>query len=287
MVLRRLSHGRVASVAAAVLTASSRPLPQVVAHRGASDQLAEHTLRAYAKALADGADALECDVRLTADGHLICVHDRRIDRTSNGRGAVSTLPLADLERWDFETWKEPWADLDDERDDADTPPGVVLTLERLCGMVADYERPVQLAIETKHPTRYAALVERRLVELLDRFGWTRPLEQPRARVMSFSRTSLRRVQQWAPHVPTVFLMDRVPPWLRGGSLPFGSRITGPSIDIVRAHPSYVRRAHQAGHVVHVWVVNDPADLRLCYELGVDAVITDRPSETVGLLQSWS
>jgi glycerophosphoryl diester phosphodiesterase len=40
-------------------------------------------------------------------------------------------------------------------------------------------------------------------------------------------------------------------------------------------------------VVHVWVVNDPADLRLCYELGVDAVITDRPSETVGLLQSWS
>ncbi|HLK96044.1 MAG TPA: glycerophosphodiester phosphodiesterase family protein [Nocardioidaceae bacterium] len=267
----------------------ARPLPQVVAHRGASDALAEHTLRAYAKALADGADALECDVRLTADGHLICVHDRRIDRTSNGRGAVSTLALAELERWDFETWKHPWADLDDERDDADTPPGVVLTLEQLCGMVADYERPVQLAIETKHPTRYAALVERRLVELLDRFGWTRPRrdEPPRVRVMSFARASLRRVRQWAPHVPTVFLMDSVPRLLRGGGLPLDVRITGPSIDIVRAHPSYVRRAQQAGHAVHVWVVNDPADLGLCYELEVDAVITDRPSETVDLLRSWA
>ena len=95
------------------------------------------------------------------------------------------------------------------------------------------------------------------------------------------------MRQWAPHVPTVFLMDSVPRLLRGGGLPLDVRITGPSIDIVRAHPSYVRRAQQAGHAVHVWVVNDPADLGLCYELEVDAVITDRPSETVDLLRSWA
>jgi len=271
------------------MSAPPRPFPQVIAHRGASDQLAEHTLRAYTKALTDGADALECDVRLTADGHLICVHDRRIDRTSNGRGVVSTLRLDELERWDFETWKQPWADLDDERDDADVPPGAVLTLERLCGLIADCDRPVELAIETKHPTRYAALVERRLVELLDRFGWSRPgpAERPRARVMSFAWTSLRRVRELAPRVPTVFLMDRVSRRFRDGSLPLGGDIAGPSIDIVRAHPSYVGRAHRAGHSVHVWTVNDPVDLRLCHDLGVDAVITDRPAESVLLFQQWS
>jgi len=75
--------------------------PQVVAHRGASEDEPEHTLAAYVAAVAAGADALECDVRLTADGHLVCVHDRRVDRTSNGRGVVSGLELAQLEGMDW------------------------------------------------------------------------------------------------------------------------------------------------------------------------------------------
>lgn len=69
---------------------------KVIAHRGASADVPEHTLAAYRKAIEDGADGLECDVRLTSDGHLVCVHDRRVNRTSNGRGAVSALELADL-----------------------------------------------------------------------------------------------------------------------------------------------------------------------------------------------
>ena len=55
--------------------------PLVVAHRGASTHRAEHTLAAYALALEQGAQGLECDVRLTRDGHLVCVHDRTVDRT--------------------------------------------------------------------------------------------------------------------------------------------------------------------------------------------------------------
>ena len=60
--------------------------PFVVAHRGASSARPEHTLAAYDVALKQGADGVECDVRLTRDGHLVCVHDRRLDRTSTGRG---------------------------------------------------------------------------------------------------------------------------------------------------------------------------------------------------------
>ncbi len=59
--------------------------PFVVAHRGASADRPEHTLAAYELALQEGADGVECDVRLTRDGHLVCVHDRRVDRTSTGR----------------------------------------------------------------------------------------------------------------------------------------------------------------------------------------------------------
>ena len=147
----------------------SRPL--VVAHRGASATNAEHTLGAYVAALDEGADALECDVRLTADGHLVCVHDRDLRRTAQRDAIVSTMELADLEDLDFASWKNPWSELDDEAPDSDPELAKVLTLRRLLETAADYPRRVELAIETKHPTRYAGLVERRLVQLLDEFGW--------------------------------------------------------------------------------------------------------------------
>jgi len=141
----------------------------VVAHRGASEDVPEHTLAAYKKAIEDGADAVEADVRLTADGHLVCVHDRRVDRVSNGRGVVSTLELQQLSELDFGSWKDDWSDFE-EPEEPDVDRNNVLTLERLLDLVAGSERPIELAIETKHPTRYAGAVERRLVEVLHAYG---------------------------------------------------------------------------------------------------------------------
>jgi len=262
---------------------------QVVAHRGSSADVPEHTFAAYAKALDDGADALECDVRLTADGHLVCVHDRRIDRTSTGRGVVSTMTLADLHEHDFGSWHPSSTPGGDTMLEESGEPLVmdeaahrVLTLERLLELVVDAEREVGLAIETKHPTRYGALVEERTIELLQRFGLARPRSErdARIRIMSFSQLSMRRVRALAPGLPTVFLMERVPLRLRDGSLPFGSHIAGPSIEIVREHPGYVDRVHERGGRVHVWTVDEPADVDLCRRLGVDAVITNRPQATL-------
>ena len=133
--------------------------PLVVAHRGSSYSLAEHTLGAYLRAIDEGADGLECDVRLTRDGHLVCVHDRRIDRTSSGRGVVSEFDLDDLRALDFGSWRTHLPESADafieERDSTEAP---VLTLERLLQVVLAAPRPVRLLIETKHPTRYAGLV---------------------------------------------------------------------------------------------------------------------------------
>ncbi|MEU6392518.1 glycerophosphodiester phosphodiesterase [Streptomyces sp. NPDC046939] len=261
---------------------------QVVAHRGASQDAPEHTLAAYKKAIEDGADALECDVRLTADGHLVCVHDRRVNRTSNGRGAVSALELADLATLDFGSWKDlrdlkglkGSRPLEESPDWAgNTADTSVLTLERLLELVVDAGRRVELAIETKHPTRWAGQVEERLLLLLKRFGLDAPPpdEPSQVRVMSFSARSLLRVQEASPTLPTVYLMQFVSPRHREGRLPRGVRIAGPGIRIVRSHPAYIEKLTRAGHQVHVWTVNEPEDVDLCVRLGVDAIITNRPA----------
>lgn len=258
----------------------------MVAHRGSSSRVAEHTLSAYKRALQEGADALECDVRLTADGHLVCVHDRRVDRTSNGQGVVSTFELEQLQTLDWASWKHAWHEQDDEAPDEDVEAGSILTLERLLGTVHDWGEPVDIAIETKHPTRFAGLVEQRVIEALGRYGWARPqrgVTSP-ARMMSFSWMSLRRCLEMAPGLEMVYLMDRVPIRFRDGSLPLGASVAGVKIDIVRAHPEYVEKAHAAGNQVHVWVVNEPADIKRCVSLQADAIISDKPAEVLRQLR---
>ncbi|GGF47849.1 glycerophosphoryl diester phosphodiesterase [Marmoricola endophyticus] len=270
--------------------------PAVVAHRGSSELKAEHTLGAYVAALEEGADALECDVRLTADGHLICAHDRDLRRTGSSDGLISTTDLASLDQLDFARWKEdplpasqrgPWqppphggvelARLDEEQDDLDK----VLPLRRLLETVADYPRRVELAIETKHPTRFGGLVEKRLVDLLDDFGWA-GVDSP-VRVMSFSWVALRRVERLAPDLDVVFLLDSPGEWYRARPLAGRHWIAGPGIKVLRKHPDAVRRIGRSARL-HCWVVNTEEDVELCADLGVEALISDRPGQILRYLE---
>ncbi|MFF0231759.1 glycerophosphodiester phosphodiesterase [Micromonospora sp. NPDC005254] len=254
--------------------------PLVFAHRGASYDLPEHTLAAYLRALDEGADGLECDVRLTRDGHLVCVHDRRLDRTSNGRGLVSARTLAELDVLDFGSWHPGSAP------SGDLPPDEshtrLLTLARLLDAVLAAGRPVRLLVETKHPSRYGSTVERRLVELLRRYGLADPApdDPVQLTVMSFSPLAVRRVRELAPALPTVLLLEVLPPWLRLGRLPFGARIAGPGIGLVRARPHLLPALRAAGNQVYVWTVNEPADVELVLAEEVDGIITDRPAHVL-------
>lgn len=257
--------------------------PQVVAHRGASATRAEHTLGAYLTALDEGADALECDVRLTADGHLVCVHDRNLRRTAATDALVSNMELAQLEELDFASWKNPWADLDDEAEDAEPGLSGVLSLHTLLQTVSDYPRRVELAIETKHPTRYGGLVERRLVDLLDDFGWAGK-DSP-VRIMSFSWVALRRVGRLSPDLDLVFLMDGPTQWARVRPMAEPDWIAGPGIKLLRKHPEVIRRISEGGTRLHVWTVNTEADIEYCRGHGVEALITDRPAATRAYLEA--
>ncbi|GAB3914028.1 glycerophosphodiester phosphodiesterase [Kibdelosporangium lantanae] len=229
---------------------------EVVAHRGASADLPEHTLAAYELAIAQGADGLECDVRLTRDGELVCVHDRTVDRTSDGHGVVSAMSMAELNRL---SW-------------GDGKPGV-LTLDTLLGLV---KPGIRLFVETKHPVRYGGLVEAKLVALLARHGLARPRhkEESPVVVMSFSARAVQRVRRNAPELPTVMLVGtKVTP--RVGDY------VGPSIERLRDEPDYVAKA---GRPTYCWTVDDPADVELCRDLGVRFVATNKPAATSAILR---
>jgi glycerophosphoryl diester phosphodiesterase len=273
---------------------------EVVAHRGASADEPEHTLAAYRHAVRLGADAVECDVRMTRDGALVCVHDRRVDRTSTGRGVISALDLAELERFDFgraaAASRRPRlrrvtgtsAGTSDEEPSMEDP-GHLLTLERLLDYVTSTPSGVRLAIETKHPTRHSIRVEPALVAALRRFGLLdgdRPVERagrPAVRVMSFSPAALHRVRALAPGIPTVQLVRQLTPWTRLTGLPPTNTAVGPSVGLLRRVPSYVRAAQAVGAEVHVWTVNRPQDVEFVLSLGVDAVITDHPGALLARL----
>jgi glycerophosphoryl diester phosphodiesterase len=253
--------------------------PLVFAHRGSSVAFPEHTPEAYERAIDEGADGLECDVRLTRDGHLVCVHDPRLERTSNGRGRVSAATLDELDRLDF----------------GHRPPGPVggtasksigvLTLERLLAIALSAGRPLRLLIETKHPSRFGAAVEERLVDVLRRHGLDTPDNghNVSVTVMSFSPLALRTVRGLAPALPRVFLFELAIPRTLDGRAPFAAPVLGPGVSTLREHPELVRRAHERGRPVYVWTVNGAADVDFVIGLGVDGIISDRPAFVLGRL----
>jgi glycerophosphoryl diester phosphodiesterase len=254
--------------------------PLVFAHRGSSDAMPEHTLPAYLRAIDEGADGLECDVRLTNDGHLVCLHDRRLGRVSNGRGPVSEHALTELDALDFGSWHPGLTDAADEliRERPNGgPPTRVLTLDRLIDAARDAGRPMRLLVETKHPSRFGGEVEEELVRVLRRHGLDRSdPDGVSVTMMSFSFGAVRRVRAAAPALPVVQLLELLPPWLRYGRLPAGVAIAGPSVRLLRHHRWLARRLHEQGNRVYVWTVNGPAEVDLVLDAGVDGIISDRP-----------
>ncbi len=260
----------------------------MVAHRGASSEIAEHTARAYEKAIEQGADAVECDVRLTRDGHLVCLHDSTLSRTSDGRGRVSEVTLREMRDLDFSGWR---TDLPETADDliAEEPVEAlpVLAFDDLLDLVVSAPRPLRLFVETKHPTRFGGLVEEQVVASLAQHGLHEPTDplQSSITVMSFATTAVRRVHTLAPKLPTVQLYTTVPPLRRDGTLPRGIKIVGVGIETLHRHPSYVRRVHRQGNRCYVFTVDDPADVELSLSLGVEGIISNRPAMVRDLVEA--
>lgn len=283
------------------------PRPKVYAHRGASAAFAEHTRAAYLKAIADGADGVECDVHLTRDQHVVLLHDANLDRTSTGTGPVADKTLEELRGLDFSSWKgaripEAYGGIADQ----------FLTLPELLDILREAEREIGLAIELKHPSPYQLKLEERVLDLLTAEGWTPAesrLDNIRISFMSFDSDSVQRLLESVPaqHVCQLvdnFTVRELRDELGLGPIAAGAvanvmkaaqqeaervldegeaGIAGPGIDYVREHARNVQRWLDAGRVFRVWTVDSEKDVALCQGLGIHEITTNRPAQVLGQL----
>ncbi|KRF09147.1 glycerophosphodiester phosphodiesterase [Arthrobacter sp. Soil782] len=281
----------------------------VFAHRGASEQYAEHTRAAFLQALAEGADGVECDVHLTEDLELVCIHDTTLDRTSSGTGDVGDHTLRQLRELDFASWKG-----------ANIPPGYggvadqLLTLEDLLDLLRTDGRQLELAIELKHPSPFGLKLEERLIAFLMREGYdpeTSRLANLHITFMSFNPDSVRHLLERVPADVVCQLVADVQPDdvretlgpltaaavmnLLRRALHEGERIiasgavgiAGPSIAYVRAHPDRVARWLESGLRLRVWTVDADDDIDLLRDLGAQEITTNRPAYVLGRLKGES
>ena len=275
--------------------------PVIFAHRGSSGTYAEHTRAAYLQALADGVDGLECDVHLSRDGQLVCIHDTTLDRTTSGSGDVADRTLAELRTLDVSAWKGVSIP-----SDYGTVEDQFLTLADLLVLLRRSGRPLRLAIELKHPSPFGLRLEEALIAFLMDEGWdpeSSRLGNLEISFMSFNPDSMRQLAESAPHHMLCQLVADVEPQdvrdaLRFGSIAEGALITvlqralkegeelidrhevgiaGPGVEYVREHPERVRRWISEGMRVRVWTVNTVEDALFLAGLGVQEMTSDYPA----------
>lgn len=230
----------------------------VFGHRGASAYAPMNTLPAFELALEQGADGIELDVHRSKDGHAVICHDFTVDATTDGSGRVSDLTLAQLRSLDAGGWF------------AESFRGIcVPTLDEVFEAVGSR---LYVNVEIKSETPETDGVEQVVAETIIRHGMAQ-----RVIVSSFNPLALQRFRAILPEVPIGFLYQAVMPidtqsLMQQIGLRYEAR--HPHHEMVNA--AYVDRAHSAGYRVNVWTVNDPLRAGLLRDLGVDAIITDKP-----------
>jgi glycerophosphoryl diester phosphodiesterase len=226
-----------------------------LAHRGGwlslEDRARENTWYAFAQAVAEGYRHLETDVHTTADGQLVAFHDAQLGRLTDGSGPIN---------------KHTWAELADVRVGGSDP--ISLLEELLTEFSSTY-----FNIDLKDEGAVTALPP-----LLAKLG-----AQDRVCVASFSTQRLRRFRRLAPGVLTATTPVEVAWYAFGFGLrqrPLGSgvvlqvpsRVLSGRVPLVRA--DVVAAAHAAGRAVHVWTIDDRAEMERLIDLGVDGIITN-------------
>ena len=250
----------------------------VLAHRGASFDAPEHTRPAYAKAMRDGTDFLECDLQLTKDGVLVCIHDTTVDRTTGGEhtGRVDGYTLAELRRMDFGSW---FNESRPDRAQEDFVAERVVTLEEQLRCYERFSPNSRFHLETKAPSEYDGKLEPELVRVLGRHGLldTGDAQTSRVVVQSFELESLEAMAELAPAVPRAYLFAApTDPRVVAGELPPYVDIAAPAQQFLLANPSFTRVVHDRGIEVHTFTVDDPTRIEQLLDIGVDGIFTYRP-----------
>lgn len=241
-----------------LLELPGRIRPYVMAHRGNRSFCPENTLAAFQRAIQEGADILETDLHLTADGVLVCIHDATIDRTTDGTGLVAEKSLEELKQFSAYYGRQEFIQ---ER---------IPTLDEVIPLLPSDRA---LALELKTSSFLNPAVARQLVTQLREGG-----VYERTILLSFHLDYLQSVQREAPDLP-IGLISMTNPIPRNDV-----QLIGVFWPVMLLNPLYVWMAHRNGLAT---CPLDPApDKRLGFYkwLGVDAILTDDPGKTIQLLR---
>jgi glycerophosphoryl diester phosphodiesterase len=234
-----------------------------IAHRGASGRAPENTHAAFAAALDLGAEAIELDCQLSADGELVVIHDETLERTTDGAGPVGDRTAAELAQLDAGAWFGPA--FAGER------------IPRLADVLAQVRDRVTLNVEIKS-ARDLGLIEPKLAALV-------AAEHAAEWVVfsSFHSEAVRAMRALAPWARLGVLCDEDP---RARGLALANEVNAEVLIPGRrwTDARVVEEAHVRGLDVWVWTVNEPGEMRRLIALGVDALFSDYPERFAGLAQ---
>jgi len=272
-------------VAAWTQTEPIEPVPHfaerevsIIAHAGAQGHAPPNTMEAFDAALELGADTLEMDLQVTADGRIATIHDGTVDRTTDGTGAVADLTLGELQGLDAgATWTD---------EDGDTPFAGQGVRHAALEEVLEGFPDTHLVIELK--TDGGTDIIQPTIDLLVEYG----RDDGTVTVASFSEDYLVPVREQLPDVPTNMpesetyafyvrsLVGLHPWWTPPGELfQVPERFDGRLV----VTPRFTRAAERLGVEVQVWTVNDPEQMHRLLDAGAHAILTDYPDRVVEVL----
>jgi glycerophosphoryl diester phosphodiesterase len=251
--------------------------PLRIAHRGGAGIWPENTLHAFERAAQLGVDMIELDIHASADGVLVVMHDETVDRTTDGTGLIRQKTLAELKTLDAGYH---WTD-----DGGQSYPfrgmGIgIPTLEEV--LQALPQMPMIVEIKQAVPA-----ITNALCRLIRQYG-----RQEDLIIGSFHVDALREMRQICPEVATSAHANEVRLFVALNFLrltrtyspaPFAFQVPVRQDNIEIVTPSFVRGAHERGMQVHVWTVNDLAEMEYLIRIGVDGLITDHPDRLMELL----
>jgi glycerophosphoryl diester phosphodiesterase len=251
----------------------SNKSPLIIAHRGSSAVAPENTVAAFARALDDGADGIELDVRLAHDGVPVVIHDATLRRTGLTSGAIAQTSSSQLAGTDVGTWfNRAWPALAREEFASE----VVPTLERVFQLAGD--RKFTIYVELKSDGKRSDDLVHSVVELITRYRF-----QKRVVVVSFDLEALRQTKLIGSSIRTGALFA---PRHGGGAGLRTERIVAMATDSgadeillhrLIARPKLVSSAIRNNLPVVVWTVDDAGWLQRARDLGVHALITNNPA----------
>ncbi|MFN8413491.1 MAG: glycerophosphodiester phosphodiesterase family protein [Anaerolineales bacterium] len=241
------------------------PHPIVLAHRGDLAHAPENTLPSFQQAIQKGADGVELDAKLTADGHVIVFHDMTVERTTDGKGRIASLSLKELRDLDAGNWF-----------DAKFKGTKVPLLEEVFETVGK-DRLINIEL-TNYSTPRDGLVDK-VCELIKKHN-----NQKQIIFSSFFASNLKRASQLLPEIPRGLLaMPGVTGiWARSFGFMFGEyQALHPHISSVSREQ--ILRVHRLNRRVHVWTANLPEEVTRLRDWGVDGIFSDDPQTALQAL----